>query len=196
MPLRRISEWLSNVKLETAVEIIDVSFATLLVLTIILFFLNVIMLPKNVFFLRIPELNVFSAYYSAQRLSFNDEAMILLSMLVAAPTPLSLFVTLRIRSECGESFSEAWEKMVNSLREKWLNKEREGIATIVLLVSSVVLIVLPFTTILLLQPVIIDYVASNLTAQWYQGNMICFASSLAIAYITSKINDLKRKAEQ
>ena len=188
MPLRRISEWLSNVKLETAVEIIDVSFATLLVLTIILFFLNVIMLPKNVFFLQSPELNVFSAYYSAQRLSLNDEVMILMSASVAAPTPLLLFLALCMRRNKGEKrFGEAWGEMVSSLREKWTNKEKRGVITITLLVLATLLIIFPFAMVSLLQPVIVDYVISNLTAQWYQENMVCFALSLATTYIASRL---------
>ncbi len=183
---------LSCLSVETGIELLDVAFASILVLAIILFFLNVILLPKNVIFTRNPTLNLFSVYYALQRLSLNDELLAFFSAITAAPTPLMLFNALRIRQfKDSTNFGDAWNKTINCLKLK--SNGRKEKATKTLIVLATLLMVSPFATILILQPVIIDYFASNLTPQWYQANMTMFLSSLILAYTASKISKTNNK---
>ncbi len=184
--LRSVKSRLSRLSVETGIEVLDVSFASLLVLTVILFFLNVILLPKNVIFTRNIDLNIFSVYYALQRQAPNDELLIFFSALVAAPTPLTLFKALCIRRfKDSENFGDAWSKAMSYLKPK-ANKWR-GKAAITLMSLATALIITPFVAITTLQPVIVNYAVSNLTPQWYQANMICLASSLILAYAASKL---------
>lgn len=189
--LRGVGRRLSRLTVETGIEVADVSFASLLVLTIILFFLNVILLPKLVVFTRNPVLNAFGAYYALQRLAPNDEVLAFFSALIAAPTPLTLFIALRVRRfKDSASFGEAWSKAVNSLRPEGGGWRGRAAAALVILATA--LIVAPFAAVTSLQPVIVDYAFSNLTPQWYQLNMTSFALSLILAYAASR---LKTEAE-
>ncbi|MBS7288702.1 MAG: hypothetical protein KIH01_08190, partial [Candidatus Freyarchaeota archaeon] len=95
--LRGTRSRLFSLSVNAGIDVLDVSFALLLILTVILFFLNVILLPKNVIFTRNPALNVFSAYYALQRLSLNDELLAFFSALAASPTPFMLFAALVVR---------------------------------------------------------------------------------------------------
>ncbi|MEM1659036.1 MAG: hypothetical protein QXX87_05755 [Candidatus Jordarchaeales archaeon] len=189
--LKRVRRRLSHLTVETGIEVMDVSFALLLVLTIILFFLNVILLPKIVIFTRNPYLNVFGAYYALQRLALNDELLAFFSALIAAPTPLTLFIALRIRRfKDSANFGEAWSKTVSSLKPE--EGGLRGKATMALVVLAIALIVAPFAAITTLQPIIVDYALSNLAPQWYQFNVTSITLSLILAYAASK---LKRETE-
>ncbi|MBS7248265.1 MAG: hypothetical protein QXN15_06905 [Candidatus Jordarchaeales archaeon] len=185
--LRSIKSRLSRLSVKTGIEVLDVSFASLLVFTLILFFLNVILLPKNVIFTRNINLNAFGAYYALQRLSLNDELLALFSAFVAALTPLMLFKALCIRRfKDSANFGEAWSKTMNCLKPR-ANKER-GKVPMTLIILATALMVAPFVAITNLQPVIVDYAISNLAPQWYQVNMISFLASLILTYIASRLS--------
>lgn len=184
--LRGVKSRLFSLSVETGIEVLDVSFASLLVLTVILFFLNVMLLPKIVIFTRNPALNVFSVYYALQRLSPNDELLALLSALVAAPTPLTLFAALLIRRfKDGANLRDAWSKAINYLKTRPNGRRRIILA---LMTLAAILITAPFASVVALQPVIVDYAVSNIHPQWYQLNMVSLASSLIVAFAASKLS--------
>ncbi|MBS7288701.1 MAG: hypothetical protein KIH01_08185, partial [Candidatus Freyarchaeota archaeon] len=83
---------------------------------------------------------------------------------------------------------DAWSKAIRYLKTGTGGRRR---MVVVLMALATALVVAPFSAVVALQPVIVDYAVSNLSPQWYQLNMISFASSLIIAYASSKLSSPK-----